>query len=93
MKISDASRDNHKSSLIVPEPPDLPSPSPSLFLRLSPELRNQIYQYLYTSSVIKVGTDTPGLPLTCKQIYAESTDLTTLPSPSSTKTGILSSAG
>lgn len=71
-----------------PKDPDLPAPvsrsishntvelpSPSLFLRLSPELRNQIYQHVYTSSVIKVATDNPGLPLACKQIYAECTDL------------------
>lgn len=56
-------------------PTTVPRPPTSLFLRLSPELRNQIYQNLYTSSVIKVSTDTPGFPLTCKQIYTESTDL------------------
>ena len=49
--------------------------SPSFFIRLSCELRTQIYQHLYTFSVLKVATDTPSLPLTCKQIYAECTDL------------------
>ena len=53
----------------------LSPPSPSLFFRLSPELRNQIYQHVHASSVIKIATDIPGLPLTCKQIYAECTDL------------------
>lgn len=71
-----------------PKDPDLPTPvsrssshntielpSPSLFPRLSPELRNQVYQHVYTSSVIKIATDNPGLPLSCKQIDAECTDL------------------
>jgi hypothetical protein len=85
MKTLDTSQHTNESSPIDPEPPTLISPSPSnttpeppstsLFLRLSPELRNQIYQHVYASSVIKVSTDTPGLPLSCKQIHAECTDL------------------
>jgi len=87
METPDTSQHADKSSPKDPDlptfasasPPDttleLPSTSTSLFLRLSPELRNQIYQHVYTSSVIKIATDTPGLPLTCKQIYAECTDL------------------
>lgn len=75
MEIPDAFHDTDNSSLRDPNPPDLSSPSTPSFLRLSPELRNQIYQHLYTSSVFKIASDTPGLPLTCKQIYAECTDL------------------
>jgi hypothetical protein len=83
MESLDISRNTDKISPKLPDPPALvssssntrPPPSPSLFFRLSPELRNQIYQHIYTSSVIKIATDTPGLPLTCKQIYAECTDL------------------
>lgn len=58
-----------------PSPTTLSPPPPSLFLRLSPELRNQIYHHIYTSSVLKLSTDNPGLPLACKQIYHETIDL------------------
>jgi len=84
MEIPNASQHTHQSSPAIPDPPALtlspttlppPPPSSSLFLCLSPEFRNQIYQHLYTSTVLKIPTDTPGLPLTCKQLYAESTDL------------------
>lgn len=49
--------------------------TPSSFLRLSPELRNQIYQHIYASSTVHVGVDTPGLLLTNRQSYSESIDL------------------
>lgn len=83
MELLDISRNTDEISPNLPDPPalvssspnTLPPPSPSLFLRLFPELRNQIYLHIYTSSVIKIATDTPGLSLTCKQIYAECTDL------------------
>ena len=85
METLGTSQHTHRNSPADPDQPMLISPAlsynavspplPSLFLSLSPELRNQVYQHVYTSSVIKVATDTPGLPLTCKQIYAECTDL------------------
>ena len=63
METLNTSQHTDESSPIDPEPPTLISPSPSnttpeppstsLLLRLSPELRNQIYQHVYTSSVIK----------------------------------------
>jgi hypothetical protein len=57
-------------------PPPKPLPiSTSSFLRLSPELRNQIYHDIYTSSTIHLGNETPGLLLTCKQIYNECIEL------------------
>jgi hypothetical protein len=62
-------------ALVSPSPTTLSPQSPALFLRFSPELRNQIYQHLSTSSVVRTATDTPGLLLTCKQIYTECTDL------------------
>jgi hypothetical protein len=68
-------------SEISPASPDTdahPNPSPtssSSFLRLSPELRNAIYHHLYTSSTIHLGNETPGLLLTCKQIYNECIEL------------------
>ncbi|GAB7332356.1 hypothetical protein MBLNU13_g04178t1 [Cladosporium sp. NU13] len=85
METPNASENTDKSSTKDPEQPTLISPapshnipspsSPSLSLHLSPELRNQIYQHVYSSSIIKVATDTPGPILTCKQVYAECTDL------------------
>jgi hypothetical protein len=61
-----------------PDSPQLPTPLPipsSSLLRLSPELRNDIYHYIYTSSTFHLGNETPGLLLTCKQIYNECIEL------------------
>jgi hypothetical protein len=38
-------------------------------------LHNQIHHYLYTSSTIHLGNETPGLLLTCKQICNECIEL------------------
>ncbi|KAK4494829.1 hypothetical protein PRZ48_014185 [Zasmidium cellare] len=52
-------------------------PSPSKFLSLPPELRNEIYTALFPPSSegsvqrIKPGYELPGLLLSCKQIHAE----------------------
>ena len=85
METLNASQYTDQSSLKHPDPPAPAPQSPShttpsppskpLFLRLSPKIRNRICRYVYTSSVVKVSTDTPGLPLPCKQIYAECTEL------------------
>jgi hypothetical protein len=55
--------------------PTLHPPPSSSFLRLSPELRNQIYHHIYTSSTTHLGHETPGLLLTSKQIYNECIEL------------------
>jgi hypothetical protein len=52
-----------------------PKPQISCFLRLSPELRNQIYQLVCDSAVLHIGAETPGLSLTCEQFYGESIEL------------------
>jgi hypothetical protein len=59
-----------------PHLPRDPMPiSSSSFLCLSPELRNQIYHYICTSAAIHLRNETPGLLLTCKQIYNECIEL------------------
>jgi hypothetical protein len=77
---------SHSSSQQTSIPPTIPDPNPppppnpllmpsSSFLRLPPELHNQIHHYLYTSSTIHLGNETPGLLLTCKQICNECIEL------------------
>lgn len=70
-----SSSPNDTESHDPPESHSSTQPLNSLFLRLSPELRNQIYHHIFACTVIKVALDIPGLPLTCKQIYTECIEL------------------
>lgn len=51
-----------------------PGQVPSLFFGLPRDVRHKIYEYVYSSCAMCIGSGAPGLLLVCKQICLESID-------------------